>query len=351
MVPMERDPTPDEIRSLLAEHYGIREVRAITGLKGGSAHCYRIDTPTGSLVLKLFPPGFPYESAEREPDITHFVRERGIPTTRFLETVDGDWVVDYFAQPVHVQEFIQGTIYEKNAAPGWLVDESARMLGRLHRILLDYPAMEPAFHLTWFEWDVHKIGQFYGDLVERAERLDDLDASVRERIVEDLSFKRERLARPEELAIDPARLTYRNSHGDYHTGQMICDESSVRALIDFSMACSVPTAWEIIRSYSMADAACASGKLDAVGLVRYVSRYLEETSLTSYDLVMTPHLYYAQLLRSPYGYREYLTGWGSLIAPSREPSSLLAFAFWRTALCRWLDEHRHELSSELAKLG
>jgi len=346
----ESSPLSDsDIQALLCEHYGIGDVLSLTPLRGGSARCYRVDAPTGSYVLKEFPASFPYESAEREPDITHFVRERGIPATEFVRTLAGDYVVDYYGAAVHLQRFVEGVIHERNTSPPWLVEASAHLLGRLHQVLLDYPPLEPAYHLTWFEWDSGKIAKFYGDLVERAAAVE--SAEVRDRIVADLSFKRERLAAPDDPRVDPRRLTSRTSHGDYHTGQMICDESSVRALIDFSTACAVPAAWEIIRSYSLADPACASGRMDVGNLAACVGLYLDEMPLSPYDLEMMPHLYYAQLLRSPYGYREYLTEWGSLIAPSREPATLLEFAFWRTDLARWLDEHRWQLAEALSRVG
>jgi hypothetical protein len=55
-------------------------------------------------------------------------------------------------------------------------------------------------------------------------------------------------------------------------------------------------------------------------------------------------LYYAQQLRSTYGYRQVLLEGN----PSAE---LLRFAHWRTRLCRWLQKHRGEVSDALRELA
>jgi len=278
--------------------------------------------------------------------VTEFLRTHGIPTACFVPTKTGEYLWQYRDRAFHLQEYVQGNIFPSNTAPGWLMQETASLLGKLHRVFAGFPPMKHGFGLQWFQWGVDESRhrrQQYSVLLEAAEQLP--SGTRRERIMTDLHYKMDLLSKASQIRIDPNKLTLRNSHGDYHILQLICGPSSVRAIIDFSTACIVPLVWEVIRSYSYGDTECVDAQINVPNLKNYVSIYLEHMELSRYDLEMMPYVKYLQLARSRYGYKEYL------IAKSENRESLIEFGFWRTNMCRWLEEHAGSLSQELVELA
>ena len=336
--------TEKDIKILLADKYRIRQVNNVIHLKSGSANCYRIQTAEGDFILKEFQSEYSVNDVKMEPIVTEFVRERGIPATRSLPTMTGEYVWEFRGRAFHLQEFVQGIIFANNKAPYWLLQDSARILGRLHQILSDFPLLKEGMGPEWFgKWNVDRSRQQYVALIEVAERLP--QNGKKERILTDLYYKIEQISKMAHIHVKPDKLTCRNSHGDYNILQFICGPSSVKALIDFSAACVLPVVWEIIRSYTYADPECINSQINISNLKNYVLFYLESGGeLTRYDLEMMPHLKHFQLLRSRYGYKEYLV----LNTENRE--QLIDFGFWRTNMCRWLEKHRAVLSRELSKL-
>ncbi|MFQ6044097.1 MAG: phosphotransferase, partial [Candidatus Poribacteria bacterium] len=303
----------------------------------------RIQASEGQFLLKEFQSKYSVDDVKIEPKITYFVRTRGIPAANFIRTIAGEYVWQFRNRAFHLQEFVEGTIFPKNAAPDWLLRNSAILLGQIHRVLLNFPLMKEGFGPEWFSrWDVDESKQRYSILIKAAEQLP--RGEKREKILADLHYKIENLSKAACVCIAPDRLTRRNSHGDYHILQLICGVSSVRAIIDFSSACRLPVIFEIIRSYTYADPKCANAQIDVSNLKKYVILYLKNGELNRYDLEMMPYLYYLQLSRSRYGYREYL------IDKSENRESLIEFGFWRTNMCRWLEKHAEYLSRELGKL-
>jgi len=336
--------TKQDIKIILADKYGIDKINNVIHLKSGSANCYRIQAAEGEFILKEFQSEYSVNDIEMEPTITEFVRERGIPAARFLPTLTGEYVWEFRGHAFHLQEFVYGVTFANNKAPYWLLQDSARILGRLHQILKDFPPLKEGFGSEWFDrWNVDRSRRQYADLIEVAERLP--KSGKKERILADLYYKMEQISKAADIRIKPDKLTCRNSHGDYNILQFICGPSSVKALIDFSAACVLPVVWEIIRSYTYADPECINSQINISNLKSYVLLYLKSGGeLTQYDLEMMPHLKHFQLLRSRYGYKEYL------ILNTENREQLINFGFWRTNICRWLEQHGEFLSQELSKL-
>jgi Ser/Thr protein kinase RdoA (MazF antagonist) len=337
--------------SLLASHYGLRSVETVTPLHGGTANCHRVHTNTGDYVLKEFQPKYSVEDVSHEPEVVAFLYGRGFPVARFVPTTAGDTVWQHRGRAFHLQEYVDGTITPQNSAADWLLNESASLLGRLHRLLKEFPRLRQSFHPRWFRWDAAEKKREYAELIAIADEKMP-PGQARERILADLRFKHGSVDRAAAIAIDPTLLTQRNSHGDYHISQIICGTDSVRAVIDFSSACRLPAVWEVIRSYTLADPRCKDGSVDAERLKQYIRLYVEHGgSLSRRDLDTIPHMYYLQLMRSLYGYREYLTGKGYITEPSPWLDQLIKFGLWRTEMCRWLEGNADALSRELGGLA
>ncbi len=333
-----------DIRFLLSERYALHKVDNIIPLKGGSANCYRIQAVHGEFVLKELQSEYTVADVRMEPEINEFLRARGIPTAQFIPTRTGEYVWQYRNRAFHLQEYVSGAIFPSNGAPDWLMRESVSLLGKLHQVFTDFPLMREGIGTQWFSaWNVDASRHQYSILIEAAEHLP--QGSRREQILRDLRYKVGLLSKVAQIRIDFGRLTRRNSHGDYSLLQLVCGSSSVHAIIDFSSACVMPVIREIIRSYTYGDPKCFDAQIDVQNLKSYVLLYLKHVELSRYDLKMMPYLYLLQIARGRYGYKEYL------ISKSENRGSLIQFGFWRTNMCRWLEEHAESLSRELADLA
>lgn len=80
-----------------------------------------------------------------------------------------------------------------------------------------------------------------------------------------------------------------------------------------------------------------NAKIDLQDLRHYVKAYCEYFPLSDKDLNAMPYVYVFQLLRSTYGYKEYL------LSNSEDREGLISFAFWRTKICKEVLGHIDEI--------
>jgi len=323
------DFTLQSLRSFLRREYAL-EAASISPIPRGSACLFLADCGDGRrFVVKEYQRGgYEPHGVRQEVRLSDFLRERGIPTSRFVPARDGETVCKHRGRLVTVQEYIEGEAPEGHGAAPWLMEASARLLGELHRVLLDFPPMHEEFTPDWgAPENIPAKRREYEDLLARAGRLEDPRAG---RIAEDLRFK---LAGLDWLAAQPnvtEGLTYVNTHGDYSIVQLLTGENKIVAVLDFAGACRLPAAWEVIRSFSLGDPACADGALPPGRLEAYLDAYEAVFSLTAADRRNMRRFYAAQLLRSSYGYKQFFDP----AVDGRE--ALLRFGFWRTDLLRSL---------------
>ena len=260
-----------DIRAILRDKYRIHEIYRVTTLTGGSANCYRIQAAEGEFILKEFQSEYSAEDVQKEPEITEFVRTHGIPAAQFIRTTIGAQVWAYRDRAFHLQRFVKGTIFPQNGAPDWLLQDMPWLLGQVHGVLSDFPyPLKAAFSRSWFnQWNVDESRQQYAVLTSAAESLP--QGQVREQTLKDLYYKRDLLQKVAQIHINPDGFTRQNSHGDFNILQLICQSSSIKAIIDFSSACKIPVVWELIRSYTSTAPQCADAAIDIPSLKNYVS--------------------------------------------------------------------------------
>lgn len=322
------DFTQESLREFLRREYAL-EALSIEPVPRGSACLFQAACGDGRrYVVKEYQRGYDPRGVQQEARLSVFLNERGIPTTRFVPARDGDAVRTHRERLVTVQAYIEGEAPESYSAAPWLMEASARLLGELHRVLRGFPPMQEAFTPAWAEpARLLEKRREYEALLAKAERLEDPRAG---RIAADLRFK---LAGLHWLAAQPnvtQGLSYVNTHGDYHIGQLITKEGKIIAVLDFAGACRLPAVWEVIRSFSLGDPACADGALPADRLEAYMDAYEAVFPLGAADRRNMRRFYAAQLLRSTFGYKQFFDP----AVDGRE--ELLRFGFWRTELLRTL---------------
>ncbi len=327
------------IADLLRVHYGIN-CAGVSRLPLGSASCYRVTDGERCYFLKEFQSDFEKADVCREAGVVDYLASQGIPTARFLPTLDGGWSVRCQGHQITLSEYVTGITYGYDDMPAHRLDALADMLGRLHAALRDYP-LPVDMGKEWLDaYRAEDAAHKYDELIAlAAARRDDPNTA---QIVADLEYKRELARRCEDYKRFYSGVTYTATHGDYQGCQLIWQEDGIRAVIDFSSARVLPATWEVMRSFVQSCESCRrDAKIDLAAFCDYVRTYTRRFPLTRTDLGAMPYVYLFQLARSRYGYPQYLDG------TSEDSVGLLHFATWRTAMCREVERCAEEIADAL----
>ena len=324
-----------KISDILRGEYGLH-LLDYKCLALGSANCYKVHCEEGDFFFKEYQSEFTTERVDKEADIVEFLISRDFPVAGFVKTTRGRNSILYEGHVISLQQFIEGKSY-LNDLPHSLLTESAKYLGIMHSLLMDYP-MEKSMDYNWAkDFSSEAVSQKFNALLAA---LDENKSDPNyERIHEDLVFKKKLMASIDDWKEYFKDVTYTTTHGDYTACQLICDEEHIKAIIDFSSAGCIPAVWEIMRSYIQSGGVSRSeSTFDIEDFALYVREYMKYAPLTKRDLEAMPYIYLFQLTQSSYGYKEYL------ITKTENKDALLDFAFWRTNICREIYEKAGAIS-------
>ncbi|MCL2107694.1 MAG: phosphotransferase, partial [Oscillospiraceae bacterium] len=127
------DFTRQGLHQFLRREYALEAIE-ISDIPGGSACLFLAVCGDGRrLVVKEYQRGFDARGVRHEAGLCGFLREKGLPTARFVHTRGGETACEHRGRPVTVQEFIEGETPENHGAAPWLLEASARLLGEIHR--------------------------------------------------------------------------------------------------------------------------------------------------------------------------------------------------------------------------
>jgi len=290
---------------------------------------YLAQTGEGKYIVKKTPPGA--GRYEREGNVTSFLTERGLPVGRLLPAKDGAYAVSGDGYQFTVQAYIEGETWAVNTAPDWFLDESARLLGRIHTVLRDYEPLPVHFDADFFSAEeVRRKKQYLSS---------QLNACADDETCPELRGQIKHAERILSFAIDAAKFTYANSHGDYYIGQFIAKDRHV-SVIDWSSACFLPVCIELMMSYVYAEPLCANGEINGARLIKYIQKYEAHSGikLSREELALMPYAFY---------HHQYLTNY---TPPFRDvPESYRVIADLVNNTLDWLYEHVEQLSKELSK--
>ncbi len=334
--------TDNIISDLLKQYYGLPFVSA-QRLGLGTANCYRVFDGEKYYFLKEFQSSFLENNIIREAKLLEFLSDTDIPITKFYKTIQNNYVIKYQNHLICLEEYIEGEAYSYDDLPRHLLPRVGKMLGKLHCALKGYPLPVDMSDEWLTSFSSEKVIKEYDSLIEIAKILN-RDENITQ-IIEDLEYKKQLAIRCENYKKYYNGITYCATHGDYQGCQMIFDDEKIKAIIDFSSACTLPVTWEIMRSYVQSSAQCRSNAvIDIDNFCSYVREYMKYSKLTKADMISMPYVYLFQLARSKYGYPQYLK------TDSPDKDKLLQFAFWRTQMCREIEQKAEMISGELLKL-
>lgn len=290
---------------------------------------YVVDTDTHKYIVKILPLYF--ENIDNEGFVTEYLHNHGHKVARLLKNRDGSYVIKTPEFQFTVQEYIEGQTLPVNSAPEWYLEKSADFLGKTTLTLKDYGQLPLRFGKDFFSADtaMRKKQQYISELEKAKESDDQNTASIWEKQIRHL----ERISK---FRIDTDRVTYANSHGDFHIGQVIVQDNDI-TVIDWSSACRLPACLDVITSYVFASPNCSEGAVDVEGLNRYIQVYTKHFPLTKYDIKAMPYvLYFWQCICN------YRPDELACIAEKYQPIAALI-----QNLLNWLYVHVEELSENL----
>lgn len=300
---------------LLDEHFG--------------TEIYLIGTDTQKYIVKAIPLYF--KNTENEGLITDFLYRCGHKVARLLKSRDGKYAIKTPEFQFTVQEYIEGKTLPINSAPKWFLEKSADFLGKTTLALKDYAPLPLRFGKDFFAADtaIRKKQQYINELEKVRESGDQKIISIWEEQIRHL----ERISK---FRIDTDRLTYANSHGDFHIGQVIVKDHDF-TVIDWSSVCRLPACLDVITSYVFASPNCREGAVDAESLKNYIKIYTKYFPLREYDIKSIPYVLYFWYCICNYHPDEL-----ACISETYQPLAMLI-----QKMLNWLYVHTEELSEAL----
>lgn len=330
----------NELRKWINDIYDL-QIDKVEKTELGSANCYYLYSNNKErFFLKEFQEKITHENLEEEIKICRYLNENGIATSTFISNRDGEYISSYRDRYIHVQRYIEGKTYSMFELPDELMLKAAKTLGRINKVLSEYKIDRYHFGEKWLrEWsNEREIEKLKKILEEKCAEID-TNSAVYKQICEDFEFKINVLKTMEGYSKRFLGTHLCTSHGDYSLLQILCEDKDIVAIIDFASACTLPPTWEIIRSYSYGAKECReNGEIDFNKFTKYLDSYLAEYEIPKADIVRMPSLYFFNLIRSSFGYKQYL---------KNKSDANLDFAFWRTKMCRWLYENMDEFGAYL----
>jgi len=335
--------TKEIIAELVRKHYGIT-LQTIQRMKLGSANCYEVSDGKNRYFMKEFQSKFSLDDLKYEASAVNFLAAHGFPTYQIYLTYDHAVGLMHEGHLICLETFIDGVAYEYNNFPKHLLPELAGTLGKLHTIFAKFPEPLPIdMDETWL--DGFSVSSAAGKCDKLLIKLQDTPNDPHyARIHADLLYKKDLYSRIDHLRHYFEGITYAPTHGDYQGCQCISNSTQITSVIDFSSVRILPIVWELMRSFVQSSDCRCNAKIDIEMLCAYVQEYLRFASLTKADLKAMPYVYLYQLSRSLYGYPQYLE------SDSEDRLGLLDFAFWRTDMCREVEQNAHRISKALVTL-
>ncbi len=273
-----------DYKKIIESHYNkiIKDIKLIDN--HFDTEIYVVDTDSGRFIVKKFPVYM--ENVKYEGYVTEFLYNKGIKVARLLKTKNNNFVVVTTKYLLTMQEFIIGKTFEINTAPDWFMIKCAESLGKINHFLCDYDELPINFGKEFFCVDVAtQKRKHYENEFLKAKQLGNIDISLQwqEQIIH--------INKISTFVIDTDKLTYTNSHGDFHIGQVIAKDKEI-TIIDWTSTCKLPVCLEVITSYVFASPSCKNGVINAEGLRDYIRHYTKYFPLKEYDIKIMPYVFY-----------------------------------------------------------
>lgn len=296
----------DDLIAFLRNNYNIFADNIIK-INNGSANIYKICTKEKKYILKEFQSKYNYDIVLREFNVLNFLKKTGVPVPNYVIGIDGQLYFEYKKRIIIVQDYIDG--YTKNYNQGDILEllESAKYLALIVNCLEDYhneDLKKYSFQSEELLRSLKKAKSNNDDLILRAKK----DLKKGQYIIDDLMDRSKIINYILDSGIykEICDISYKNTHGDYNVSQFIYKNHKIIAILDFVNASNLPIVYEIMRSYAYIDKECVDGVMNINNLILYIEEYMKYSKLNINDLKYMPYIYLIFLIKSTYGYEEFL---------------------------------------------
>ena len=317
--------------SLIERHYNLQVSSLQLMDKHFETEIYTAETTGGKYLVKVMP--LFYQNIESEGVIAGYLAQHGLRVARFLPNKEGSWVTRCAENQFTVQEFVEGKTLALNSAPEWFLEKAADYLGKTTVALKDYGPLPMPFDKNFFA---------PGNALRKKRQYLEEQKSAQPNLVPIYEEQIHHLERIAQFHIDTDRLTYTNSHGDFHIGQAIVKDRDI-TVVDWACACRLPICLDIATCYAFASPRCCEGTVDAEGLCRFIRIYTKHAPFTPYDIQALPYVMYFWYCICNYSPAEL----SSIAASDHLAENYQPIAVLIQRLLRWLFVHVDELSKEL----
>lgn len=332
----------EKIKTTLLDVYGI-SIEKIERINQGTANIFKLYDKDKKYVLKEYQSKYKKEDILKEIGAISYLKEKtDIPLPEYIMSKNGEYCFEHQGKVAVLQFFIEGHTFNKNEGNYQQIMDSAEFLGKIVQVFEEYNCSDYVNVLDWISTEeLSKANEKFDKILYQIN-----DTKIENKIREDIIFKKDLINKlQKEIDIDElSKITHKVSHGDYSYLQFIYDKKNkVKAIIDFIKVKKLPVVWEIARSYTYIDKKAKKGEIDVDNLVEYVKSFMNFSKLNKYDLKYLPFVYLIQLARSPFGYEQYYK-------KVENKEELIDFAFYRTNICKSLNEKATEISNRLLEL-
>lgn len=333
------------ITGILADAYGLHSTR-LTRLDGQVAVNYRCTTADGPVVfVKYYQPGADLAAEESTMAQTRLAGAHGVPVAAVVPSVTGALITRDAGTAISVWQWMPGRTVEDGLSPAEQA-ASGQTLGRIHQAFAGHPAgSRPAPKAD---------GWLAPDLVAREATIDRLLDIIRDRADPDefdrqaadtLTERRAQMRRLPALLAGLPPLHRQVLHGDYSPKNILFDDGTVSAVVDFSPAEPFLSAWELgriafdPRSVVLRPDWIASG-------VTLVRAYLDANpQLPTADVIACARVTHIELVRSLYGVKQHY------LRPGLDQADLDQFWLLRHRAAGKLLDRLGEVEASLAQVA
>lgn len=264
-----------------------------------SSKVYCLDTNKGMFALKEYPTEVALETIVFETEICSFLTLKGYTVPEHIQNISGMKIIPFGNHYFTVYPWILGVRQPFHSGTIRQSLQCAELYGRLVRSLEEFPVL------------LKKKEAF-----NRSDEA--IDKSIREHekillIAEDDSIRRDLRTKLEFLHKLKAEkwkgfecITWKNSHGDYNSYQILFEGEIVSGLLDFTSVRRMPVIYELFRSFLYIRRGFEDGLPDMREFAEYLRSYKKYESLNIYDIQFAVRCYYLRVLKTVFGYQQYI---------------------------------------------
>ena len=286
-----------DIGKVLWRHFNMQVFKCQI-LPDTSSNVYYLETNRGIFALKEYPAGTALETIELEIEVCAFLSVKGYAVPKHLPDVSGRKIIGFERHYFTVYPWIAGCRQSFHSGTHTQSLQCAELYGRLVRSLEGFPIQlkrKAAFDRS--DKAVDKSMQEHEE-ISSVLKNDPVKRELQTKIQFLYELKEEKWEGFE-------LITWKNSHGDYSSYQILFEGEFISGLLDFTSVKHMPVIYELFRSFLYIRRGFEDGFPDMREFAEYLKCYEKYEKLNVYDIQFAVRCYYLRILKTVFGYEQY----------------------------------------------